>query len=116
MTRSYINRFSMHWRIKGKQSWRTSFCGGTNSARVNGGEHCYTRRTFIHRSIIDNITSHIGVDNGRNTTKVDGDGVVWSGSGSKSKTHNHRHNYDKHIKQMENWKDIATEENWASKA
>jgi hypothetical protein len=27
-----------------------------------------------------------------------------------------KHNYDKHIKQMENWKDIAMEENWASKA
>ncbi len=27
-----------------------------------------------------------------------------------------KQNYDKHIKRMENWKDIATEEDWASKA
>jgi hypothetical protein len=25
-----------------------------------------------------------------------------------------KHNYDKHIEWMENWKDIATEEDWAS--
>jgi len=26
-----------------------------------------------------------------------------------------KHNYDKHVEQMENWKDIAKEEDWASK-
>jgi hypothetical protein len=27
-----------------------------------------------------------------------------------------KQNYDRHVEQMENWKDIAKEENWASKA
>jgi hypothetical protein len=27
-----------------------------------------------------------------------------------------KQNYDKHIERMENWKDITTEEDWASKA
>jgi hypothetical protein len=26
-----------------------------------------------------------------------------------------KHNYDKHVKWMENWKDIVAKENWASK-
>jgi hypothetical protein len=26
-----------------------------------------------------------------------------------------KQNYDKHVEQIENWKDIATKENWASK-
>jgi hypothetical protein len=26
-----------------------------------------------------------------------------------------KQNYDKHVEQMENWKDFAKEENWASK-
>ncbi len=27
-----------------------------------------------------------------------------------------KHDYDKHVKRMENWKDIIAKENWASKA
>jgi hypothetical protein len=27
-----------------------------------------------------------------------------------------KHNYDKHVEQMENWKDIVEEEDWAFKA
>ncbi len=27
-----------------------------------------------------------------------------------------KQNYDKHVEQMKNWKDIATKENWAFKA
>jgi hypothetical protein len=31
------------------------------------------KRTFIHKSAIENITSHRGVNNGKSTMKGDGD-------------------------------------------
>jgi hypothetical protein len=84
----------VHWRIRGKRSWRAYFCGGKNNVEgCKGGERCCTWRIITHRSAVDNITSHKGVNNGRNTMKVDGDGVAWSGNGSKKKTCNPRQSY-----------------------
>jgi hypothetical protein len=69
-------------------------CGGTNSADGHkGGERCCEGRTTIHKSAIESIANHRGVDNSRSITKGDGDGVVWNGSGSKEKTCNPRHSY-----------------------
>jgi hypothetical protein len=52
-------------------------CGGTNSADGHkGGERCCEGRTTIHKSAIESIANHRGVDNSRSITKGDGDGVV----------------------------------------
>ncbi len=84
----------MHWRIKGRQSWRVSFCGGLDGVEGHKGrEHYWARKTTIHRSAIENTTSHKGADNGKNTMKGNGDGVAWSVSGSKETMCNFRHNY-----------------------
>jgi len=55
-----------------------------------GGKCCCTRKTIIHKSVVDNIASHRGANNGRSITKVDGDGVTWSGSGNEEKIRNHK--------------------------
>jgi len=84
----------VHWRIRGRQSWGTSFCGGINSAeRHIGGKRCCIGRTAIHRSAVESTTSHKGVNNGKSTMKVNGDGATWSGSSSEEKTCNPKHNY-----------------------
>ncbi len=71
----------MHWRIGGRWRWGATFCGCIDNAKGHkGGERCCKRRIIIHKSVIESIASHKGVDNGRNTTKGDGDGVVWSKS------------------------------------
>ncbi len=71
-----------------------SFCGGAYSTKwCKRGERCYTRRTTIHTSAVNSITSQRGVDNGRSTMKGNGDGVAWNGSDSKEKTCNLRHSY-----------------------
>jgi hypothetical protein len=83
-TRSYINRSNVHWKIKGRWSWGTSFCGGTNSVEGRKGRKCCcVGRTSICKSVVESTTSHKGVDNGRSTMKGDGDGAVWNESGSK---------------------------------
>jgi hypothetical protein len=51
-----------------------------------GGEHCFEGRTFITKVQLKSPASHRGVNNGKSTTKGDGDGVVWSEN--KEKTHN----------------------------
>ncbi len=79
----------MHWRIRGRWSWRTSFYGGTDNAKGHkGGECCYVRGTFIHKSAIECTTSHRGAKNGKSTTNVDGNGAVCDRSSSQQKMHN----------------------------
>ncbi len=79
----------MHWRIGGRWSWGTSFCGGTNNVKRRKGGKCYYEgKTTIHRSVVECTASHKGADNDRSTMKVDGDGKTWSGSDSKEKMHN----------------------------
>ncbi len=39
-------------------------------------EECCCARTIIQKSVVDSTTSHKGEDNGRNTSKVDGDGAT----------------------------------------
>jgi hypothetical protein len=93
-TRSYINKSDVHWRIRWKQSWRTSFCAGIDIVKGHkGGERCCAGRTTIHRSAVGNTISHKGVDNGKSTMKANGDGVVRSKSDSKKKTCNLRQSY-----------------------
>jgi hypothetical protein len=41
-----------------------------------GGEHCFEGRTFITKVQLKSPASHRGVNNGKSTTKGDGDGVV----------------------------------------
>jgi hypothetical protein len=41
-----------------------------------GGEHCCEARITIHKSVVESIASHKGVNNGKSTTKGNGDGVV----------------------------------------
>jgi len=41
-----------------------------------GREHCFEGRTSIHKSAIESTASHRGVNNGRSTTKGDGDGAL----------------------------------------
>ncbi len=41
-----------------------------------GGERCFKGRTTIHKSAVESTTSHKGVNNGRSTTKGDGNGAV----------------------------------------
>jgi len=87
--KNYINRSDLHWRIRRRQSWITSFCGGIDSAKGHkGGECCCARRIIIHRNAVESTTNHKGVDNGKNTMKGDGDGATWIGSGSEKTTHN----------------------------
>ncbi len=94
MTKSYINRFGVHWRIRGRWNWGVAFCGGTNNAKGHkGGGHCCEGKIIIHKSEIESIISHIGVDNGKITTKGDGDWITWSGSNSKEKMYNLGHIY-----------------------
>jgi len=60
-----------------KEDEVVTFCGSTDNAEgCKGGEHCCEGRTTIHRSVVESATSHRGVDNGRNTTKGDGDGAT----------------------------------------
>jgi hypothetical protein len=88
-TKSYINRYGEPWRIGGNWSLGTSFCGSIHNAKGHkGGECCYVGRTTIHRSVVEQTSSQIGVDNGRSTMKADGDGVAWSRSSSKKKMNN----------------------------
>jgi hypothetical protein len=89
MIRSYIGRFGVHWRIGGRQSWEATSCGGIDNAKgCKGKECCCEGITIIHRSAIESIASHRGVDNGRSTTKGDGNGETWSISKSKEKMYN----------------------------
>ncbi len=59
-------------------------CKRTNKG-CKGKKCCCARRTTIHTSVVESTVNHKGVDNGRNTTKVDGNGAVWSGSASEDK-------------------------------
>ncbi len=47
----------------------------------------------MHKSAIEIIASHKGANNGKSTTKGDGDGTSRNGSDSKEKTCNPRQNY-----------------------
>ncbi len=70
---SYISRSNVQWRIKGRRSRRATFCGGIGNAKgCKGGKRCY-ERTSIHKSAVESIANHKGVDNDKNTTKGDGD-------------------------------------------
>jgi len=42
----------------------------------SGRKRCCAGRITIHISVINNTASHKGVDNGKSTMKVDGDGVA----------------------------------------
>jgi hypothetical protein len=84
----------VHWRTRGRQRWRTPFCGSLDSAKGHkGGECCCLKRKIIHKNIVESITSHRGIDNGISTMKGDGDGVMWSESGSEKKMRNPRQSY-----------------------
>ncbi len=84
----------MHWRIRGRRSWGTTFCGGTNSAKgLKEGKCCCKGRTTIHKSVVKSTTSHRGANNGRSIVKGDGDGAMWNGSSSEEKMRNPRQSY-----------------------
>ncbi len=90
-TRSYINRSSVHWRIGGKQSYGSTLCGSTDSAnKCSGGECCWGRSTSIQRGASGSTIIHIGVSDGKSTTKGDGDGKACIESCNKEKMHNPR--------------------------
>jgi hypothetical protein len=40
------------------------------------GERCFEGITTIHKSAVESTISHKGVNNGRSTTKGDGDGAM----------------------------------------
>jgi hypothetical protein len=70
----------VHWRIERRGSWGASFCGSIDSVKGHKGKENYCiGRTIIHRNAVDSIVSHKGVDNGRSTTKGNGDeaNVKW---------------------------------------
>jgi hypothetical protein len=84
MTRSYINRSNVHWRIIGRPSCGTIICGGINNIYgCKGKERHWGGSTTIHRSVGDDI----------NTTKGDGDQGAWVKCCNKEKTRNHGHSY-----------------------
>jgi hypothetical protein len=57
--------------LEENEGWGTVFCGGIdNIEQRKGGEYCCKGRTTIHKSAVENIASHRGVDNGRSTTRV----------------------------------------------
>ncbi len=56
--------------------------------QCKGRECCCEWRTIIHRSAVESTISHKGVENGKSTTKGDGDGTTWSKSGSEERMHN----------------------------
>jgi hypothetical protein len=56
MTRSYINKSNVHWRIGGRWS-----CGSIGSAKGHkGGKHCWGKNKAIHRNASGNIIIHRG--------------------------------------------------------
>jgi hypothetical protein len=56
---------------------RNIICGGEDNAKGGKGGGCYcVGRIIIHRSAVDSTTSHKDADNGKNTTKGNGDGVT----------------------------------------
>ncbi len=49
---NYINRSSVHWRFKGRQSCGASLCGSTdNIDERKGGERCWNESITIHISV-----------------------------------------------------------------
>jgi hypothetical protein len=45
-----------------------------DNAEGHKGKECYYAiRIAIHRSVVEHITNHKGADNGKSTTKADGD-------------------------------------------
>jgi hypothetical protein len=93
-TKSYNNRFNVHWKIGGRQSCRVALCGSTyNKNGHRGGECCWGRSITIHKGVSGNTTIHIGVGNGKSKLKGDGNGEVWIKSCSEEKTHNPGHSY-----------------------
>ncbi len=92
--RSYISSSNVHWRIKGRQSCGTTFCGGVDGAKgCRGGECCCSETTVIHKSASGSIVRHKGASDVRSTTKGDGDGVAKIRNCNEEKTHNTRLNY-----------------------
>ncbi len=60
-TKSYINRYSVHWRIGGRWSYGTTLCRNTYSAnRHKGWEHCWGGSIAIHRGANGSTTNHKG--------------------------------------------------------
>jgi hypothetical protein len=81
---SYISKFGVHWRIRGRQSYGATLCGSTNSVEGHkGGELCWSGNTTIHRSVGDD----------KSTLKGNGDGEVWVESYNKEKTCNPKQSY-----------------------
>ncbi len=88
-TRSYISRSNVHWRIGGRWSYGPTFCGNINNAnRCRGGECCWGGSITIQRGANGSTIIHIGVGDGRSTTKGDGDGKACIKSCSKEKMRN----------------------------
>jgi hypothetical protein len=66
--RSYISSSNVHWRIKGRQSCGTIFCGGVDGAKgCRGGECCCNETTVIHKSASGSIARHKGASDLRST-------------------------------------------------
>ncbi len=82
----------MHWKVRGKWSWGTTFCGGSDSAKgcKGGRKRCCEGITTIHRSAVESTIRHKGANNDRSITKGNGNVVVWSKSGNEKKTCNPR--------------------------
>jgi hypothetical protein len=56
---------------EGQHLWKHKQCKRTPRRRC-----CCERRITIHRSAIESIIRHRNVNNGRSTTKGDGDGAM----------------------------------------
>jgi hypothetical protein len=58
-TRSYISKFDVHWRTKGKQSCGVALCGSTQNIDGCKGKKCHwSGSTSIHRNVGGNTTNH----------------------------------------------------------
>jgi hypothetical protein len=84
MTKSYISRFGVHWRIGRKRSCGTIICGSIDNVDgCKGREHHWGENTTIHKSVGDDI----------NTIKGNGDQGAWVRCCNKKNTWNHGHSY-----------------------
>jgi hypothetical protein len=84
MTKNYINRSCVHWRIRRRQSCGTTLYGIRDSMEGHkGGERHWSGSTTIYKSASGSTIIHRGVGNSISTMKSDGDQKVWVESCSK---------------------------------
>jgi hypothetical protein len=73
-TKSYINRYNVHCRIRGGQSCGAGLCGSIdNIDGCKGGENCWGGSITIHKGVGGYTVIHKGASDGKRTTKGNGD-------------------------------------------